>query len=90
MIWIGSERVLIVEGIDSSMKGRALGTYQVLMSSTNLIALNVGAWIWTFSGSLRYLWYVSGWLALLSLIPLGLALFSMKTPSESESKQVFE
>ena len=90
VIWIGSERVLIVEGIDSSMKGRALGTYQVLMSSTNLIALNVGAWIWTFSGSLRYLWYVSGWLALLSLIPLGLALFSMKTPSESESKQVFE
>ncbi|MFX1368826.1 MAG: MFS transporter [Promethearchaeota archaeon] len=60
VLWIGAERSLIVSEISEEAKGRALGTYQFLMSSTNLVSANLGAFIWEASGSLRFLWLVCG------------------------------
>ncbi|MHA2004134.1 MAG: MFS transporter [Candidatus Thorarchaeota archaeon] len=56
VMWIGAERTLVVQDVDEENKGRALGTYQFITSSTNLLAAPFGALIWTITGSLRTLW----------------------------------
>lgn len=67
VIWIGVERSLAIDGVVEQFKGRALGTYQLITSVTGLIATPVGALIWEFTSSLRFLWIISGLLALLSV-----------------------
>ena len=64
VVWIATEVILTVNGVPSNMKGRALGIYQLAISITGLMAAPVGAYIWTYSGSLRFLWVVSGILAI--------------------------
>lgn len=56
ILWMGAERSLVVRGVNDEAKGRALGTYQFLMSTTNVFAPNIGAFIWDTTGSLRILW----------------------------------
>ena len=75
MFWIGAERTLIVSGVSNEMKGRALGFYSVLMSSTSLLAAPFGALIWTTTGSLRVLWVLAGVLGLDFAVLLALALW---------------
>ena len=75
MFWIGAERTLIVGGISNEMKGRALGFYSVLMSSTSLLAAPFGAYVWTTTGSLRVLWLLAGVLGLDFAVLLALALW---------------
>jgi MFS family permease len=64
VVWIATEVVLTVNGVPSYMRGRALGVYQLAISATGLVAAPIGAFIWTYSGSLRFLWVVSGILAI--------------------------
>ena len=75
MFWIGAERTLIVGGVSNEMKGRALGFYSVLMSSTSLLAAPFGAYVWTTTGSLRVLWLLAGVLGLDFAVLLALALW---------------
>ena len=75
MFWIGAERALIVSEVSDEMKGRALGFYSVLMSSTNLLAAPFGAYVWTTTCSLRVLWVLAGVLGLDFAILLALALW---------------
>jgi MFS family permease len=75
MFWIGAERTLIVSGVSNEMKGRALGFYSVLMSSTSLLAAPFGAYVWTTTGSLRVLWVLAGVLGLGFAVLLALALW---------------
>ncbi len=77
VMWIGAERTLVVQDVDEENKGRALGTYQFISSSTNLVAAPFGAYIWTVTGSLRTLWMISGIGGIISAILLGGALQSM-------------
>ncbi|NHJ14991.1 MAG: MFS transporter [Candidatus Thorarchaeota archaeon] len=56
ILWMGAERSLVVGGVNEETKGRALGTYQFLMSTTNIFAPNIGALVWDLTGSLRVLW----------------------------------
>jgi len=67
-VWIGTENTFAVRGVDDDKQGRALGTYDVLMRSTGLLAANVGAWVWTVSSSLRVLYVIAGVCGLLSLL----------------------
>ncbi len=67
-VWVGTENTFVVRNVDEDKQGRALGTYDVLMRSTGLIAANVGAWIWTFTGSLRALYIVAGVAGLISVV----------------------
>jgi len=75
MFWIGAERALVVSGVSKEMKGRALGFYSVLMSSTSLLAAPFGAYVWTTTGSLRVLWVLAGVLGLGFAVLLALALW---------------
>jgi MFS family permease len=84
VMWIGAERTLVVQDVDEENKGRALGTYQFITSSTNLVAAPFGAYIWTVTGSLRTLWSISGVGAIISALFLGGALKSMSGKSEAK------
>jgi MFS family permease len=59
-IWIGAERSLVVEGVNDTMKGRALGTYQFLMTSAGVFASPLGAFLWEFTGSWRTVYIFCG------------------------------
>ncbi|MHA1637357.1 MAG: MFS transporter [Candidatus Thorarchaeota archaeon] len=85
---IGAERTLIVDGVSEEMKGRALGTYQVIMSTLAMAAQSVGALIWTISGSLRFLWVISGVLAVLFLGITVIALHSMKSKEAIKTEHI--
>ncbi len=83
VVWIGSERVLIVHGVGEEMKGRAFGTYQVVISLVQIIAMNLGAWIWTTFDSLRLMYLISTWIMIISLLPLAIALHSINMKNNS-------
>ncbi len=85
MFWIGAERALVVRGVSNEMKGRALGFYSVLMSSTSLLAAPLGAYVWTATGSLRVLWVLAGVLGLDFAVLLALALWLIGTGKAQES-----
>jgi hypothetical protein len=84
VMWIGAERTLVVQDVDEENKGRALGTYQFISSSTNLVAAPFGAYIWTVSGSLRTLWTISGIGGIISALFLGGALRSMSQKKNAD------
>ncbi|MFW9919209.1 MAG: MFS transporter [Candidatus Thorarchaeota archaeon] len=74
VFWIASERALIVQGVSEEKKGRALSTFQAIMSTAQMVMMNIGAAIWTISGSLRFLFTIAALVALASLIPLVIAM----------------
>ncbi len=74
VIWIAAERSLIVQGVSEEKQGRALSTFQAVMSTFQIMMMNVGAYIWTVSGNLRVLFFIAGVIALVSFIPLAIAL----------------
>ncbi|MFW9847256.1 MAG: MFS transporter [Candidatus Thorarchaeota archaeon] len=78
VMWIGAERTLVVQDVDEENKGRALGTYQFISSSTNLVAAPFAAYVWTVTGSLRTVWTISGIGGIVSALFLGGALKAMK------------
>jgi MFS family permease len=82
VMWIGAERTLVVQDVDEENKGRALGTYQFITSSTNLLAAPFGALIWTITGSLRTLWALASVGGIMSCLILGGALRSMTTKTK--------
>lgn len=63
IVWTATEGVLIVNGVPANMKGTALGVFSSTTSATGLFAAPLGAFIWSISGSLRFLWVLSGGLA---------------------------
>jgi len=85
MLWIGAERSLVVSEINEEAKGRALGTYQFLMSSTNVVAASLGAFIWDVSGSLRFLWLICGFGSLGSSFVAAAGLHKIKLEPEEQS-----
>ncbi|MFX0045350.1 MAG: MFS transporter [Candidatus Hermodarchaeota archaeon] len=64
VLWIGAERALVINGVGEEVKGRALGTYQFAMSSTNLVAAPFGALLTTMAGGFRQMWTICGVAAL--------------------------
>ncbi|MFX0108578.1 MAG: hypothetical protein ACFE7R_09860 [Candidatus Hodarchaeota archaeon] len=87
VLWIGAERALVVADIEQQDKGRALGTYQFLMTSTNVAAQPFGAMLWTITGSLRTGWLISGIGGLLSATILVGALKSMRGQDKTENNE---
>lgn len=84
VLWIGAERTLVVADVEEQDKGRALGTYQFMMTSTNLVAAPFGAFLWTATGSLRSVWIFSGIGGLMAAVVLAVALRSMVTEKSRE------
>jgi MFS family permease len=64
IIWTAAEGALTVNGVPSDMRGTALGLFSSATSATGLFAAPLGALVWSISGSLRFLWMMSGGLAI--------------------------
>ena len=64
LVWTASEGVLMVNGVPQNMKGTAIGMFSSTTSATGLFAAPLGAIVWSISGSLRFLWILSGALAI--------------------------
>ncbi len=60
IVWLGTERSLITANVPEEAKGRALGTYHFLMSSTAMVSALFGALLWEVTGSLRTVWIIAG------------------------------
>ncbi len=86
VIWSGAEKTLAVNGVREEMKGRALGTYQFLMSSTRLVGQFIGALLWDFSGSLRTVYGISGIAGMILVVGLTYALMKIKLEYRGEGR----
>jgi MFS family permease len=64
VLWTGSVKSIIVLVVSEEVKGRALGTYDLLMGFVMMTGQFIGASIWELSGSLRVVYGVAGIVAL--------------------------
>jgi len=85
VIWSGAEKTLAINGVSNEMKGRALGTYQLLMSSTRLVGQFIGAILWDHFGSLRTVYGISSIAGMILVMGLGYALMKIKLEYRGES-----
>jgi len=83
VLYIGAEGSLIVLVVSEETKGRALGTYQVLMMIIGMVAQFVGVMIWDITGSLRFVYSVAGITMLASSVLLFVILMFVKIPKNS-------
>jgi hypothetical protein len=60
IVWVGTERSLVAMSVGEEVKGRALGTYELIIGLTSIFAVSFGALVWTLTGSLRFVWGLSG------------------------------
>ncbi|MFW9794399.1 MAG: hypothetical protein ACFFEE_08860, partial [Candidatus Thorarchaeota archaeon] len=86
VIWSGAEKTLAVNGVTNEMKGRALGTYQFVMSSTRLFGQFIGALLWDSLGSLRAVFGVSSIAGMIIVVGLTYALMTLKLEYKGESQ----
>ncbi|MBN2228692.1 MAG: hypothetical protein JW779_03790 [Candidatus Thorarchaeota archaeon] len=70
VLWIGAERSIIVLVVSEETKGRALGTYDLLMGIIGIFAQLFGALVWEVTDSLRVVWMIAGIIMLLSSVAL--------------------
>ncbi|MHA1637995.1 MAG: MFS transporter [Candidatus Thorarchaeota archaeon] len=82
IVWIGVERSILVANVPDEAKGRALGTYQVIVSSISMLSQMLGAFIWSFTGSLRFLWTFAGIGMIASTLIIAIVLRSIKTEKQ--------
>lgn len=88
VIWSGAEKTLAVNGVSIEMKGRALGTFQFMMSSTRLMGQFMGALLWDYFGSLRTVYGISSIAGMFLVVGLAYALTSLKLEYKGESPTV--
>ncbi|MCK5151671.1 MAG: MFS transporter [Candidatus Thorarchaeota archaeon] len=88
VVWLSSERALIVQGVSEEMKGRAFSTYQIVISSVQIVAMNFGAWIWTMTDNLRYLYLITAAISFVAFIPLAFALRAINLKDDSNQISV--
>ncbi|MFW9833073.1 MAG: MFS transporter [Candidatus Thorarchaeota archaeon] len=86
VVWSGAEKTLAVNGVRNEMKGRALGTYQFLMSSTRLVGQFIGALLWEYFGSLRTVYGISSIAGMVLVVGLTYALMTLKLEYRGESQ----
>ena len=60
VLWIGSERSIIILSVSEETKGRALGTYDLVMGVLAMSGQIFGALLWELSGSLRVVYFTAG------------------------------
>ncbi|MFW9925617.1 MAG: hypothetical protein ACFFDM_02505 [Candidatus Thorarchaeota archaeon] len=85
VLWTGSVKSIIVLVVSEEVKGRALGTYDLLMGVVSMIAQFVGASIWDISGSLRMVYGVAGVIALVTSIFVFILLRFIQIPENNKA-----
>ncbi|MGY5876378.1 MAG: hypothetical protein RTU30_11585 [Candidatus Thorarchaeota archaeon] len=83
IIWIGTERSLLVLIVPEEVKGRALGTWEFFMGFVGIIATMVGAILWDVTGSLRTVWGVAGIGMLATVLVFAPVLWHIKVQNSS-------
>ena len=86
VVWSGAEKTLAVNGVSNEMKGRALGTFQFLMSSTRLVGQFIGALLWDYFGSLRFVYGISSIAGMIFVVGLTYALMTLKLEYRGETR----
>ena len=84
VIWSGAEKTLAVNGVSNEMKGRALGTFQFLMSSTRLVGQFIGALLWDYFGSLRMVFGIASMAGMILVVGVTYALMTLKLEYRGE------
>ncbi len=87
VLYIGAEGSLIVLVVSEETKGRALGTYQLLMGIVGMVAQLVGAMIWEITDSLRFVYTISSITMLTSSVLLLVLLMFIKIPENSNKAE---
>ncbi|RLI51639.1 MAG: hypothetical protein DRO93_15905, partial [Candidatus Thorarchaeota archaeon] len=77
VVWVSAESSLVTDGVPSHRKGNALSIYRLMMVSTGLVASYVGSLIWTITGSLRFLYFLSSSITACLLVLLAVAMSKM-------------
>ncbi|MFW9926116.1 MAG: hypothetical protein ACFFDM_05035 [Candidatus Thorarchaeota archaeon] len=85
VIWSGAEKTLAVNGVSNELKGRALGTYQLMMSSTRLFGQFIGAILWDFFGSLRVVFGIASIGGMILVVGLTYSLMSLRLEYRGET-----
>jgi hypothetical protein len=83
VMYIGAERSIIVLIVSEETKGRALGTYDLMVGVVGMIAQLTGALIWEVTDSLRFVYGLAGAIALASSILLVMILSIIKVPKNN-------
>ncbi len=86
VVWSGAEKTLAVNGVSNEMKGRALGTFQFLMSSTRLVGQFMGALLWDYLGSLRTVYGISSIAGMILVVGLTYSLMTLKLEYRGETQ----
>ncbi|MBY8996678.1 MAG: hypothetical protein KGD60_03015 [Candidatus Thorarchaeota archaeon] len=81
ILWIGAERSIIVLAVSEDTKGRALGTYDLLMGVLAMCGQLFGALIWELTDSLRVVYFIAGIGMFLSSILLFAVLTHVHPPN---------
>jgi MFS family permease len=84
VLWTGSVKSIIVLVVSEEVKGRALGTYDLLMGFVMMIGQFIGASIWELSGSLRVVYSVAGLVALVTSVLIFVLLRFINIPSNDK------
>ena len=88
VMYIGAEGSLIVLVVSEETKGRALGTYQLLMMIIGMIAQLIGVMIWEITDSLRFVYSVAGITMLASSVLLVAILMFIRLPKNSNDAEL--
>lgn len=88
VLYTGAEGSLIVLVVSEETKGRALGTYQLIMMIIGMVAQMVGVMIWEITDSLRFVYSVAGVTMLASSVLLLVILKFIKIPMNSNEDEL--
>ncbi|MHA1862144.1 MAG: hypothetical protein ACTSWA_00140 [Candidatus Thorarchaeota archaeon] len=90
VMYIGAEGSLIILVVSEETKGRALGTYQLMMMIVGMIAQLVGVMIWEITDSLRVVYSVAGFTMLASSVLLIVLLMFIRLPKNANEVEMLE
>ena len=88
VLYIGAERSIIVLIVSEETKGRALGTYDLMVGVVGMTAQLVGAIIWEITDSIRFVYSIAGVTALVSSLLLIAILIHIKLPKKEHDGEI--
>jgi len=87
ILWMGAENSIIAANVTEEAQGRAMGVYNLLLNSLNIIAAPLGAMLWISTGSLRSVFIITTIASAPLLLVLGFILRGITAhPSSQESE----
>ncbi len=86
VLWTGSVKSIIVLVVSEEIKGRALGTYDLMMGFVAMTGQVFGATVWEISGSLRVVYGIAGLIALATSVLVFVLLRFIHIPNNAEEQ----